>query len=179
MAHRDASISHVKNGIYGEMFVSAMIACAAVTDSIEDIIYGGLAQIPYSSRLYEEVTELMDNYHNGVSQKECFDKIHERYNEFNGHDWCHTISNALIVVASLIYGKGDFGKSICMSVETGFDTDCNGATVGSILGMAYGIDCIDDVWTAPINDKLHTSIFDVGTIKVTDAVKKTMEHLNL
>lgn len=179
MAHRDASISHIKNGIYGEMFIAAMIACAAVTENIEDIIYGGLAQIPHSSRLYEEVAELLDNFHNGTTQKECFDKIHERYNEFNGHDWCHTISNALIVVASLIYGKGDFGKSICMSVETGFDTDCNGATVGSILGMAYGIDCIDDVWTTPINDKLHTSIFGVGTVKISDMVQKTLEHLDL
>lgn len=179
MAHRDASISHVKNGIYGEMFASAMIACAAVTDRIEDIILGGLAQIPASSRLYEEAMEVLENYRNGVSQKECFEKIHERYDEFDGHDWCHTISNALIVVASLLYGNGDFGKSICMSVETGFDTDCNGATVGSILGMAYGIDSIGEEWTGPINDTLHTSIFGVGTVKISDSVKKTMEHLNL
>lgn len=179
MAHRDASISHVKNGIYGEMFASAMIACAAVTDNIEDIILGGLAQIPASSRLYEQAMEVLENYRNGVSQKECFEKIHERYDEFNGHDWCHTISNALIVVASLLYGKGDFGKSICMSVETGFDTDCNGATVGSILGMAYGIDSIGEEWSGPINDTLHTSIFGVGTVKISDSVKKTMEHLDL
>lgn len=179
MAHRDASISHVKNGIYGEMFASAMIACAAVTDRIEDIILGGLAQIPASSRLYEEAMEVLENYRNGVSQKECFEKIHERYDEFDGHDWCHTISNALIVVASLLYGNGDFGKSICMSVETGFDTDCNGATVGSILGMAYGIDSIGEEWTDPINDTLHTSIFGVGTVKISDSVKKTMEHLDL
>ncbi len=177
MAHRDASISHVKNGIYGEMFIAAMIACAAVTENIQDIIYGGLAQIPQTSRLYEEITELLDNYHNGASKEEAFAKIHTDYDERNPHDWCHTNSNALVVVASLLYGKGDFGKSICMSVETGFDTDCNGATVGSILGMAYGIDCIDEAWTAPIQDKLNTSIFGVGAVKISEMAKKTMEHV--
>lgn len=179
MAFRDASISHIKNGIYGEMFIAAMIACAAVTTNIEDIILGGLAEIPHSSRLYEQVTELLLDYHNGTTQKECFTKIHTRYNEHNGHDWCHTISNALIVVASLLYGNGDYGKSICMSVEAGFDTDCNGATVGSILGMAFGLDCIEEVWSSPIQNRLHTSIFGVGTVNITDMVQKTMEHLIL
>ena len=61
-------------------------------------------------------------------------------------------------------------------VETGFDTDCNGATVGSILGMRNGIDGIDESWTKPINDRLSTTIFGVGEVKISDCVDKTLEH---
>lgn len=178
MAWRDASISHVKNGIYGEMFISAMIAVAAVNSNIEDIILGGLAEIPHTSRLYEDIMTVVNGYKNGVSQEECFKIIHQKFNEYSEHGWCHTISNAMIVVASLLYGKGDYGKSICMSVETGFDTDCNGATVGSVLGMMGGIDSIPEYWKNPINDTLHTSIFTVGTVKISDRVKMTLEHIN-
>lgn len=149
MAYRDAAISHRKNGIYGEMFVSAMIACAAVTDSIDDIIKGGLAQIPHTSRLYEAVTEVLSSYYAGMSREDCFAQIHKKYDEHTGHGWCHTISNAMIVTAALLYGEGDFGASICMAVETGFDTDCNGATVGSVLGMRNGIDGIGRMWQKP------------------------------
>ena len=177
MAFRDASISHVKNGIYGEMLVAAMLAVAACTDNIKDIVLGGLSQIPYTSRLYEALVDVLTGYENGVSQKECFATIHKRFNEGISHDWCHTISNAMIVVACLLYGGGDFGKSICMAVETGFDTDCNGATIGSVLGMAYGIDSIDEAWKKPINDTLHTSIFGVGTVKISDRVKLTLKHI--
>lgn len=177
MAFRDASISHVKNGIYGEMFVAAMISYAAVCDDITEIVKAGMSQIPSTSRLYEAVKRLLDGFSDGVVEKEAFERIHSEYDEFNGHDWCHVISNCLIVVASLLYGKGDFGKSICLAVQTGFDTDCNGATVGSVLGMRGGESCIGEEWKKPINGKLDTAIFGVGRVSIEDLVKKTMKHI--
>ena len=156
-----------------------LIAAAAVTSNIKEIILSGLSQIPKTSRLYEAINNVICQYDNGTSQKDCFADIHNKFDEFTSHGWCHTISNAMIVAASLLYGNGDFGKSICMAVETGFDTDCNGATVGSILGMANGISSIDDVWKKPINNKLHTSIFGVGTVNITDVVELTMKHIEL
>ncbi len=179
MAWRDASISHVKNGIYGEMFISAMIASAAVESSTEKIIRSGLTQIPYTSRLYEAVSKVIDMHRSGTPKTECFDYIHSLFDEYTGYGWCHTIPNAMIVTASLLYGEGDFGKSICMAVETGFDTDCNGATAGSILGMANGIEGISEYWQKPINNTLHTSIFGVGTVRITDKVKETIEHIKM
>ncbi len=177
MAFRDASISHVKNGIYGEMFVSAMIAAAAVTTDTEAILLSGLAQIPCTSRLHESVTEILTDYNNGTSCADSFTKIHRQYDENTNHGWCHTISNAMIVAASLLYGGGDYSKSICMAVEAGFDTDCNGATVGSILGMAYGTAGIPSCWSAPIKDTLETTIYGVGNVKISECAEKTVRHL--
>lgn len=178
MAFRDASISHVKNGIYGEMFASAMIAAAAVTSNIEEIIYSGLGQIPYTSRLYEAVEEIVEMHREGKTREEVVDYIHSRYDEFTEHGWCHTISNAMVVAYALLYGNGDFEKSICYAVEAAFDTDCNGATVGSVVGMICGIDNVPEKWSAPFDDTLNTSIFGVGTVKISDRVKLTMKHIN-
>ena len=177
MAWRDGCISHTKNGIYGEMFIAAMLAIATTTDNAEDILLGGLAEIPHTSRLYSEVMKVYNNYKNGVTQKECFANIHNAYDEHVGHDWCHTISNALIVASSLLYGDMDYSKSICMAVETGFDTDCNGATVGSIIGMAKGIKAIPHEWYYRMNDTLQTSIFDKSFVKISECVNKTLEHI--
>ncbi len=99
MAFRDACISHIKNGLYGEMFVAAMLAVAATTNNLEEIIFVGLAQIPSTSRLYEGVTSIVNNFKLDKTQKECFDRIHEKYDEYTDYDWCHTIPNAMIVTA--------------------------------------------------------------------------------
>ena len=177
MAFRDACISHVKNGIYGEMFVAAMIAIAAVNDNIKDIILGALAEIPATSRLYEAIMRLVERYDAGVTKEEAFADIHAEWNDEDAHDWCHTISNALIVVASLLYGEGDYSKSICMSVETGFDTDCNGATVGSVLGMRGGESAIDEYWKKPLNGTLETTIRWANKMPIESLVKSTLSHL--
>jgi ADP-ribosylglycohydrolase len=148
-----------------------------VNDDIEEIILGGLAQIPSTSRLYEAVTGIIIAYKEGVSGKDCFNSIHKIYDEHNTHDWCHTISNALIVVAALLYGNGNYGKSICTAVQAGFDTDCNGATVGSVLGMKNGVESIGLEWTKPINGELDTTIFGIGKVNISDLVASTMKHV--
>ena len=177
MAWRDASISHIKNGIYGEMFVAAALASAAVTDSVKDAIYGGLAEIPQTSRFYKYITDVIAKYDAGESAEDVFAFIHETYDEHTDHGWCHTIPNAMIVVASLLFGGGDYGKSVCLAVQTGFDTDCNGATVGSIFGMLHGAGAIPSEWTEPLKDRLETSITGMATVTFDDLVKKTLEHI--
>lgn len=177
MAWRDASISHTKNGIYGEMFASAMIAAAAVYDDIVKIIKTGLEQIPRTSRLHESICNVLKWHESGMSCDECFAKIHELYDENDSHDWTHTISNAMIVCIALLYGEGDYSKSICLTVQTGFDTECNGATVGSVLGMRNGIDGIGDEWKKPVAGKLDTTIFGVGRVSIVDMAEKTIGHI--
>ncbi|MBP7344326.1 MAG: ADP-ribosylglycohydrolase family protein, partial [Clostridia bacterium] len=63
------------------------------------------------------------------------------------------------------------------AVQTGFDTDCNGATVGSIIGMQKGIEHIPVYWTAPIKNKLDTSIFGIGIVDTDYLTDKTYQHV--
>jgi hypothetical protein len=62
-------------------------------------------------------------------------------------------------------------------VETGFDTDCNGATVGSVLGMRNGFSGIDSVWTEPFHGRHATTVFSVGIADIDALVERTMTHL--
>jgi len=178
MAWRDASVSHVKNGIYGSMLVAAMLAWAAVCGDVKTVIYGGLGQIPHRSRLHEKIMEVLHGYENGKTAKACAAAIHAQFDENSSHDWCHTIPNAMLVVMALLYGGLDYGKSICLAVENGFDTDCNGATVGSVAGMMIGAENIPRAWTKPINNRLHTSIAGVGCVAVDDLCDRTMKQLS-
>ncbi len=175
MAFRDASISHVKNGIYGEMYIAAMIAAAAVCDDIRTVIETGLAYIPAKSRLTEDVRYVIGLYDAGTSALDMIDAIHKKYNEHSAHDWCSTIANAMIVTMALLCGERDFGTSICLAVQAAFDTDCNGATVGSILGIMLGEEGIDPYWYEVFHKAVYTSIEGYNRVDVDFLAKRTME----
>jgi ADP-ribosylglycohydrolase len=174
-AFRDACISHVKNGIYGEMFISAMISAAAVCSDIITVIEAGLDEIPHKSRLRKDIGLVLSWFNEGISAEQAIENIHQSYNEASSHDWCHTNSNAMIVATALIFGQNDFGKSICLAVQAAFDTDCNGATVGSILGIMLGAKSIPEYWSAAFNNKLSTSIIGYTEMTVCELAKKTIQ----
>ena len=177
MAYRDARVSHVKNGVYGSMWVAAMIAEAFVTDDIETIIRTGLSQIPSTSRLHKAVSRIIGKHESGVSAEDCIADIRSRWDEWKGHHWCHTISNAESVTASLLYGNKDYGKSICMAVGACFDTDCNGATVGSVLGTAIGYRALPSYWKDRVHNTLESTLAGYSSVSIDEMAEKTMEFI--
>jgi hypothetical protein len=167
-AWRDASVSHVKNGIYGEMFAAAMIAAAPFAASVPDLVRLGLSEIPAGCRLATAVGEALAGYASGTDYEAAIARVHQTWNEADPHDWCHTISNAVIVTLALLYGGEDFGTTICRAVQPGFDTDCNGATAGSILGMRLGARGVPKAWTERFHDTLETGLVGMPTVKVSE-----------
>jgi len=81
----------------------------------------------------------------------------------------------LIVVAGLVYGNLDFSKTISIAVMGGWDTDCNGATAGSILGALLGAKKIPEKWIDPINDTLYTGVQGYNKVKISDLAKETLD----
>lgn len=163
-AFRDASMSHTKNGIYGEMFFAAVEAAAFATDDIHELIEIGLAQVPQKSRFTKMVNQILEwsrLYSDWQSTWNCITE------EFGDYFWVHTLNNAAIVLTSLLYGEGDFEKSIAISVMCGWDTDCNGATVGSIIGAMKGAKALPIKWIEPFQDTMHSAIMGFDGAKIS------------
>ncbi len=177
MAWRDARVSHVKNGIYGEMYVAAMNAAAMVSDDVETVILCGMSQIPATSRLYEKLQGVLDTYHSGVDWYEFYNDFMIRNNEHDRHVAVHTFANAELVTAALLWGEKDYTKTIGLAVQCGFDTDCNGATAGSVIGMIVGTAGIDEKWTEPIGNLVNTSVYN-RAYPVDEFVDLMIRHID-
>lgn len=172
-AWRDASMSHVKNGIYGAMLVAAMLAAAPVCRDAVELLEAGRREIPATSRLYADIGEALAWHAAGLSYDDAVARIHERWDERTPHHWCHANSDTMVCAAALLWGEGDFGKSVCRAVQPGFDTDCNGATVGSLMGMMLGAKGIPSSWTGRLNNTLKTSLIGHETANIEAMARET------
>lgn len=178
-AWRDARLSHVKNGIYGAMFCAAMISAAFATSDVRTIIEAGLAEIPATSRLYQDVRQTIafcEQYGCAFEQfEEVFAALHANLRDLSP---VHANNNACLCVAALLLSGGDFHKAVTTAVMGGWDTDCNGATVGSIVGAIAGAGGIPTHWTARLNDTLHSEVIGYDPIAISECARRSVEIAN-
>jgi ADP-ribosylglycohydrolase len=170
LAFQDASLSHTQNGIYGEMWAAALIAACFVVPDLRSAIDVSLAFVPERSRLSEAVRDVLDLHAQGMSWDDARDQIEIRYGHYS---FVHTINNTATVTAALLWGRGDFSRTIGLAVEAGWDTDCTGATTGSIFGAAFGVDALPGHWVDPLNDRIHSAIAGFDNSRITDLTERT------
>ena len=170
LAFRDASISHVKNGIYGEMFVAAMLAASFVTSDMDEIVRIGLSEIPAQCRLAEAVRDTLAWCHQETDWEAVWERINEKYGHYHG---VHTINNAALVVMGLAFGANDYEKGIVVAVRGGCDADCNGATAGSVLGAKFGAAALPEKWTGVLGDRLLSCVRDCNDNRISELAQRT------
>lgn len=171
LAFQDASLSHTQNGIYGEMWVAALIATCFVTNDMGDALETSLAFVPPRSRLSEAVKDIMNLHAKGLDWEDARDEIEQRYGHYG---FVHTVNNATLVVAALLWGDGDYSRTVGFAVQGGWDTDCNGATAGSAFGAMHGTEVLPSNWIDPLNDKVRSAIMGFDHSTVSELAARTL-----
>lgn len=157
-AEKMASVTHGGNGVYGGMFIAACVSAAFVERDIMSVIRAGLSVIPENCE-YRRMADAVIAFHqeHPDNWRECFFYIRDNFGYDRYPGICHIIPNSAVILLSLLYGGGDFSRSINICNMCGWDTDCNVANVGCIVGVMVGLEGIDISWRAPINDFLACS----------------------
>jgi ADP-ribosylglycohydrolase len=155
LAWRDAVVSHVRSGVYGAMFVAAMCAQAVVADGVDEVVEAGLSVLPPHSRYATAVRRGAEIGRSGTDLEAGFDAIYADYDELH---WVHVLNNACLVAFALTRSRGEFADAICSVVMGGWDTDSNGATVGSVCGALTGARSLPTGWVSPLRNRLASSI---------------------
>ena len=150
----DAMVDHgVSEGTEAEVFTATLQSLAYVERDIRRLIEAALSCIPADGMVARTVRLVMECYDDGVDYREA----RERVVAFNSElGWFQAPGNIGFVVIGLLYGEGDFKKSVIYAVNCGDDTDCTAATVGATLGIIGGVSAIPRDWRDFVGDGIVT-----------------------
>ena len=155
-AIEDAVVDHgAGEGTIAAAFVAAMQSAAFICNDIYKLIDIGLSKIPAESRMAQSIRLALDCYREGIPAMEARERIRIA-NADIGNGWFEAPSNVAYAVLGMLYGEGDFKKSMITAINCGDDTDCTAATVGATLGIMYGMAGIPKDWQAHIGDTIIT-----------------------
>ena len=148
----DASVDHgMGEGVYAEIFTAALESIAFVEADIRKIVETALTYIPESCRVAQCVRLVLAEYDKKTPYREVRELLVESTADLG---WFQAPANVGFVVIGLMYGEGDFKKSMIYTINCGDDTDCTGGTVGAILGIVGGTAGIPADWQEYIGDRI-------------------------
>jgi ADP-ribosylglycohydrolase len=167
----DATLSHTGNGIYGEMWSAALVAAAFGASSARQVVVESLLHVPPGSRLAEAVGSMVQAYDDGLTWDGAVAQAELALGHYH---WVHTVNNAAVLAAGILWGEGDFTSTIGLTVQAGLDTDSNGATAGSVCGVMVGADAIPRHWTDPLEDRITSAVMGFDNSAISDLAARTV-----
>lgn len=175
LAAQAASVSHDGEALHAARVVAAMVAQAFVDGDVGRLLDTAQSLIPAGSLIHRVISDVREWHATGEDWRWARDRIDERYGYDRYEGSCHVVPNHALVIHALLYGGGDFGRSVGIVTSCGWDTDSNAGNVGCVAGVAGGLAGIDagPDWRGPVADRMYLPTADGGEA-ITDAAREAM-----
>jgi len=157
-ADRVGRVMNWGDGLYGGMFFAGMYAAAYFETDPRKVVEQGLLSIPEKSQYAAVIRDVLQwSAENPDDWQKTWDLIEKKWDK---DDVCSEGAlepfnidaklNGGYVALGLIYGKGNFDKTLEVSTRSGQDSDCNPSSAAGIMGVMLGYSQIPDKWKAGI-----------------------------
>jgi ADP-ribosylglycohydrolase len=155
LAHRDATLTHRRTGVYAAMWAAAAVATALVADDWEDVAETAARVVPAQSRLRAVLDQSLEQVRAADDWLDAYARLHGRYGMYSH---CRVVQEIGTLLSTLRFARGAT-DGIGMQVCHGNDTDSFGATAGSLLGALHGPAGFDTQhWLGRFDDRIHLAL---------------------
>ena len=179
-ADRVGRVMNYGDGLYGGMFFSGMYAAAFFETDPRKVVEAGLASIPADSKYGKVIRDVLDWSAGEPDWRKTWRKVTDKWdrddacpdgalNEFN----IDAKLNGAFVALGLLYGGGDFSKTLEVATRSGQDSDCNPSSAAGILGVMIGYNAIPDEWKSGIPAIADTK-FDYTNYTFNEIIASTV-----
>ncbi len=181
IADKVGRIMNYGDGLYGGMFVAALYSSAFFETNIPKIINQALLSIPAESDYAKCIRDVVGLYAEYPSDwRTAWKELEKKWGEV---DICGALDpfnidaklNGAYIVMGLLYGEGDFAKTMEVSIRCGQDSDCNPSNAAAVIGVITGLSGIPDKWKSGI-EPIADSLIIFTNYSFNTAVENTLKY---
>lgn len=181
-------VGHVMNygdGVYGGVFFGAMYSTAFFEKDPRKVVEAGVAALPAQSVYAQTIRDVLKWSAENPDWKKTWQLIEDKWDKDDSCPFGSLLPfnidasiNGAYVALGLLYGGGDFEKTMDVSMRAGQDSDCNPSSAAGILGVMLGYKAIPPKWTAPLG-ALADSKFSYTDYSYNTIVQSTIDRAKL
>jgi hypothetical protein len=129
------------DGVYGGMAIAAMYGAAFFESDPRKLAELSLKAIPSESGYARMIQDMLDLHQKYPDWQDAWKEVMQKWGKKNGRivSTLDVRIDGAFVYMGLLYGGGDFLKSMNISMRCGMDSDCNPSSVAGILGTVLGM----------------------------------------
>lgn len=156
VARKYSHVNGYAEGSDGAVFVAACISEAFFETDTLKIVRQAAQLIDPRSNYRKAVDFVISGYEQGRPWREVAAESEARwradYPQMN-----NSVANGALVALGILYGQGDFVKSINIVTQAGdnTDADCNAANVSSVTGAMHGFKSIPPQLLEPLHNRVY------------------------
>ena len=148
-----ARITNDDWGVHPTMAYAAMLSAAFFEDDVEKLVDIAIEATPNEGPFAEGIRDVVRWHKEHDDWRVTRKLMHDKYYRYSKDGYEAPVSvvssliNGLAGVLAVLYGEGDFVKTVGIATSAGYDCDNQAATCGGLIGIMAGTEGIPDEFT--------------------------------
>ena len=167
-----ARITNDDWGTHPTIAYGAMISAAFFEQDVRKLVDIAIEAVPDEGPFAEGIRDVVQWHSQHDNWRDTRQKIHDKYYAYKKGDYEAPVSvvsslvNGLVGVLAVLYGEGDYMKTVGIATSAGYDCDNQAATAGGLIGVRNGLSGMGSTamdltrnlgkwstWEKPFNDQ--------------------------
>jgi len=154
-----ARITNDDWGTHPTIAYGVMISAAFFEKDVEKLVQMAIKAVPNKGPFAEGMRDVVKWHKQNSDWRDTRKMIHDKYYRYRKGSYeapvsvVSSLNNGLCGIMAILYGGGDFEKTVGIAVSAGYDCDNQAATCAGLIGVLQGTECLPEELVEEFNNQ--------------------------
>ena len=176
-----ARITNDDWGTHPTIAYAVMISAAFFEKDVNKLVQMAIDAVPNEGPFAEGIRDVVQWHKDNDDWRVTRKLIHDKYYKYKKGSYeapvsvVSSLNNGLCGIMAILYGEGDFMKTVGIAVSAGYDCDNQAATCAAVIAVMHGTKCLPAELVAKFNN--HYVCFTRDDVQISTPLSEIEERI--